>query len=197
MFFKEYLTLQEMAARKSTNHLVNMTKDKDRLVVVIAASREGKEIEPDATKKLEKAIVARGYQIGGRYGITPTWGVYKEPGQAPSKEKSLFVSWPKHIPPPPNEEIIKFFTELAEQYQQIGVIIKLPGEETAHEYMTGHAPDPKKRVPYLNPRKEEEPMYSTRPRFRGYGKQDRASNSDALTYEPNYDNIQSNPYATS
>lgn len=194
MFFKAYLTLQEMAARKSTVRLVNMTKDKERLIVVIAASREGKEIEPDATKKLEQAIIARGYQIGGKYGVTPTWGVYKEPGQDAAKEKSLFVSWPKEVPPPPNEEIISFFTKLAEQFQQVGVIIKLPGEATAHEYLTSHAPDANKRVPYLNPRKEEEPMYSTRPRFRGYGQGDKASKSDALTYDPNYDNIQPNPY---
>lgn len=196
MFFKEYLALQEMAARKSTNRLVNMTNDKDRLIVVIAASREGKEIAPNATKTLEQAIKARGYQIGGNYGITPTWGVYKEPGQPAAKEKSLFISWPRNVPPPPNDEIIRFFTQLAEEFQQIGVIIKLPGEETAHEYLTSHAPNANQRVPYLNPRKEEEPMYSTRPRFRGYGKQDQASRSDALTYSPNFDNIQQNPYTS-
>ena len=110
-------------------------------------------------------------------GVTPTLGGYPE-GSLKVEEKSLFVSLPAGTDPGPRQEVIDFFVALAEKYQQWGVIIKFPGEE-AHEYTTQHHElGPHRRVPYVEPHKEEEPEYYTKPAKR--------KQKDALVFNAKY-----------
>src|SRR5581483_3731097 len=123
-----------------------------------------------ATKDLERDIRNKGFdthalKTPAPLGTTPTTGGYKE-GDRKVEEDSVTVSAPKNAPLPPPDEIVKFFIALAEKYQQMGVIIKLPGEE-AHEYTTNfHGAGPGNRIPYGNAERLKDPMYYTRPRDR-------------------------------
>jgi len=220
--FREYCQLQEMAARKQLSRIVDMAQDPKRLMVIISASRDGDEVWKGATKALENDIRSRGYKVSvkkggvtreiskklpgeGPVGITPTHGGYDEEG-TDVREKSLFVSMPKNAVAPSNEDIIDFFVTLAEKYQQMGVLIKLPGEDETFEYTTRHhGMGAGHRIPYNEPRADPQPPYYTRPRYRGTSttfdrprgervKTSRASDKDALVFDPEFDKPQVMPF---
>jgi len=210
--FSEYIQLREMSARKQLSRLVSVAQDPASFYVLIAASRRGEEVWKGATKAMENDIRSRGYRVSvkkngttqeiqkqlpgnGPIGVSPTHGGYEEKGMD-VREKSLFVSLPTGSDMPSDEEIVDFFVTLAEKYQQVGVIIKLPDEETAYEYTTRHHDmGAGHRIAYNDPGRHEKPPYYTRPRYRGTSKKSTASKSDALVFDPDFASPQVTPFS--
>lgn len=105
------------------------------------------------------------------------------------RENSLLVSLPKTAVLPPREETIDFFLQLADKYGQAGVVVRFPGEP-AHEYTTRHHQSlgQGRKIAYNDPRADDEPMYYTRPRYRGTSKNSVVSKRDGVVFNPDFDN---------
>ena len=72
-------------------------------------------------------------------------------------EPSYWTSLPADSPVD-RQTLVKQVVALADKYQQMGVIIKLPGEQ-AYEYTTKyHSLGAGKRIPYGSATRQKEPM---------------------------------------
>jgi hypothetical protein len=207
--FRRFVDLHEMAARQQLGRMVRLANDPDRLLVLMSASRDGQELFPGATKALEMDIRKKGFTVlrQGRetfqsldtstpLGVTPTLGGYQEPGKKTVQEKSVLVSAPRNLHLPPAEQLIQFFVDLAEKYDQAGVIIRVPGDPVAHEYTTKHHESPYQRIPYHDPHPERKPTYFTRPADRGTRRNSTAPKDDGMTFKPDFGGMEPTDYGT-
>lgn len=173
--FKEFM---EMAARRQTGRLLQQANDPQKVVVAITAHRGEQEVWPGAMKQLEQDLRKLGF------GTTPTTGGYQE-GGIRVDEPSLFASMPagQIANPEQARTLVKLVVQLADKYQQMGVIVKAPGEQ-AYEYTTRHHDmGAGKRIPYGTATRQKEPAYYTRPRFRDRTKH----GTDGITFDPKFD----------
>jgi|GEM_PF-6906721 len=189
--FSEYVQLREMAAGRSTTRMMTKATDPKMASVLISACRQGRPYYKHSGISVDEEKIPKRHKdnhrmVGRRvrtamddletdlrtqgWGITKTFGGYPEdtPEGVPKSdvhEPSFLAT--KTTDDSPNK-IIKSMVDLARDYDQDGVIIKLPGDTEGHEYK----PKDKISVPYGTPQMQKDSDYYTRLR-KGQNAQDR------------------------
>ena len=176
--FKEYVSLRETSSR-SVNRLAAKAVEPKIATVLISACRRGVPLYkhdgtndskiPKRHRSVEERMVGRRVRTSmddleqdlrdRGWGITKTVGGYPE--DIPDSTEKNKVREPSFMASKTTEEspeqIIRQMVDLARDYDQDGVIVKLPGDREAHEYK----PKEKISVPYGTPDLKKDPEFYT------------------------------------